>query len=78
MKNIWCCKFRLYHPVEAVLVVKVIEAYEQCKEISKRKVLFMEDIRVNCIFLLSFVFLKSYKSKKHNPSVRSCAIKYFY
>ncbi|GEM_PF-2620830 len=56
MKNIWCCKFRLYHPVEAVLVVKVIEAYEQCKEISKRKVLFMEDIRVNCNFycLLSF------------------------
>ena len=42
MKHILCCKFSLYHPVEAVLVVKVIEAYEQCKEISKRKILFME------------------------------------
>lgn len=56
MKHILCCKFSLYHPVEAVLVVKVIVAYEQCKEIPKRKVLFMEDISVDCNFhcFLSF------------------------
>lgn len=45
MKHIRCCKFSLYHPVETVLVVNVIVAYEQCKEIPKRKVLFMEDFR---------------------------------
>ena len=33
MKHILCCKFSLYHPVEAVLVVKVIVAYDQCKQL---------------------------------------------
>lgn len=60
MKHIRCCKFSLYHSVEAVLVVNVIVANKQCKEIPKRKVLFMEDICIDCNFHC-LLFLKGYQ-----------------